>query len=88
MAIRKLPLRMCVGCGQSRPKRELIRVVKSKDGEFLVDTTGKMNGRGAYICPDLECLAKARKAKRLERTFECEIPARIYEGLEKELSNI
>ncbi|MGI6773281.1 MAG: YlxR family protein [Clostridiales bacterium] len=85
MPVKKQPLRKCTGCGESKPKRELVRVVKSPEGELSIDLTGKKNGRGAYICPDAECLKKARKAKRLERSFEMQVPDEIYERLEKEL---
>lgn len=66
-----------------KPKRELVRVVKSPEGEISLDTTGKKNGRGAYICPEKECLDKARKAKRLEKALETQIPTAVYEDLEK-----
>ena len=85
MPVKKQPLRKCTGCGESKPKRELVRVVNSPEGELSIDLTGKKNGRGAYICPDAECLKKARKAKRLERSFEMQVPDEIYERLEKEL---
>ena len=78
-------MRRCVGCMEQRPKRELIRVVRSPEGEISLDTTGKKSGRGAYLCPDPACLAKARKARRLERALECEIPDEVYERIEKEL---
>ena len=83
--IKKIPMRRCVGCMEQRPKRELIRVVRSPEGEISLDTTGKKSGRGAYRCPDPACLAKARKARRLERALECEIPDEVYERIEKEL---
>ena len=83
--IKKIPMRRCVGCMDQRPKRELIRVVRSPEGEISLDTTGKKSGRGAYLCPDPACLAKARKARRLERALECEIPDEVYERIEKEL---
>ena len=83
--IKKIPMRRCVGCMEQRPKRELIRVVRSPEGEISFDTTGKKSGRGAYLCPDPACLAKARKARRLERALECEIPDEVYERIEKEL---
>ena len=70
MAIRKIPQRKCVGCGTSKDKKELIRVVKNAEGEISVDLTGKKNGRGAYICHSVKCLNSAVKAKRLERAFE------------------
>ncbi len=83
--IKKIPMRRCVGCMEQRPKRELIRVVRSPEGEISLDTTGKKSGRGAYLCPDPACLAKARKTRRLERALECEIPDEVYERIEKEL---
>ena len=86
MKQRKIPLRMCSGCGERKEKRELIRVVRSPEGEVLMDATGKKSGRGAYLCPDADCLRKARKAKRLERSLECAIPPEVYERLEGELA--
>ncbi len=88
MKPKKIPLRKCVGCQEMKPKKELCRVVKSPQGEIALDTTGKMPGRGAYLCHSLDCLKVARKAKRLERAFACAIPAEVYEKLEEEwLSN-
>ena len=87
MTIRKVPVRMCTGCNEHKPKKELIRVVKSPDGEISIDHKGKKSGRGAYICPNLECLKKARKARRLERVFECQIPDEVYQRLEEELQD-
>ncbi|MGN0626567.1 MAG: RNase P modulator RnpM [Oscillospiraceae bacterium] len=78
-------MRMCTGCGEMKPKRELIRVVKSPEGEIALDRTGRLPGRGAYVCPDLECLKKARKTRRLERVFSSAIPEEVYDALEKEL---
>ncbi|HOA34556.1 MAG: YlxR family protein [Clostridiales bacterium] len=86
MRVKKQPIRRCTGCGESKPKRELVRVVRSPEGEISIDKTGKKNGRGAYICPNPECLKKAKKAKRLDRSFEMQVPDEIYEQLEKELS--
>lgn len=80
-APKKIPMRQCVGCREMKPKKELIRIVRSKEGEISVDFTGKKSGRGAYICPGEECLKKAVKAKSLSHAFECEIPAEIYESL-------
>ena len=82
---RKTPMRMCTGCGEMRPKQELIRIVRSPEGAINVDTTGKMPGRGAYVCKSVECLALARKKRRLERAFSCAIEEDVYERLEKEL---
>ena len=87
MAIKKIPMRKCLGCMEQKPKKELVRVVKSADGDISLDLTGKKNGRGAYICPEVSCLEKAKKAKRLERAFECAIPAEVYETMESELKN-
>lgn len=87
MAIKKIPMRKCLGCMEQKPKKELVRVVKSADGDISLDLTGKKNGRGAYICPEVSCLEKAKKAKRLERAFECTIPAEVYEAMESELKN-
>ena len=78
---KKIPVRRCVGCNAQRPKRELVRVVRSPEGEISIDLRGKAPGRGAYLCPSAACLAKARKAKRLERTFEVPIPDGIYDRL-------
>ena len=86
-AERKIPLRQCVGCGEDKEKKAMLRVIKTSEGEILLDDTGKKNGRGAYICPEVSCLEKAKKAKRLERAFECAIPAEVYEAMESELKN-
>lgn len=82
---KKIPVRMCAGCGEHFPKKELVRVVRSAEGAISVDLTGKKSGRGAYICKSVDCLRKARKARRLERGFACMIPAEVYERLEKEM---
>lgn len=78
MTGRKTPMRKCNGCGELKPKNELVRVVKSPQGEVSVDYTGRKPGRGAYICPCEQCLLKAKKAKRLERVFEMPIPDEVY----------
>lgn len=83
---KKIPERKCTGCGESKPKSELLRVVKSPEGEISLDFTGKKSGRGAYICRSPVCLKKARKAKRLERNLECAIPDEVYDALEAALS--
>lgn len=85
MQNRKIPLRKCTGCGEMKPKKELVRVVRSPENEISLDLTDKKNGRGAYICRNAECLKKAQKAKRIERSFECVIPGEIYEAMEREL---
>ncbi len=87
MKQKKLPLRMCAGCGEHKPKKELVRVVKSPEGEISLDLTGRKPGRGAYICPARDCLQKARKAHRLERAFSCQIPDAVYDAMEKELTD-
>ncbi len=86
MKQKKLPLRLCAGCGAHKPKKELVRVVKSPEGEISLDLSGKKPGRGAYICPARECLQKARKARRLEKAFSCQIPDAVYDAMEKELA--
>ena len=82
---KKIPQRQCMGCRERKAKRELIRVVRGTDGNVSVDFSGKLNGRGAYICPDPECLRKAQKAKSLERSLETPIPEQVYERLIKEV---
>lgn len=86
MQTKKIPMRKCTGCGEMKPKKELVRIVKTPENEILLDLTGKKNGRGAYICPDAECLRKARKAKRIERAFECTVPDEVFEIMEQELN--
>ncbi len=83
---KKIPLRMCVGCHEMKPKKELIRVVRSPEGEISLDLTGRKNGRGAYVCMDPACLKKARKARAFERKFEASIGDEIYEALEAQLA--
>lgn len=87
MKPKKIPMRMCLGCSEMKPKKELVRVVKSKEGGISLDLTGKKAGRGAYICADTECLKKARKARRLEKSFSCRIDDEIYDAMEKELTS-
>ena len=84
--IRKLPLRICVGCQERKPKRELIRIVRSPDGEVAVDPTGKKSGRGAYICPRIVCLQKAIKGKRLEKNLQVPITPAVIDALHKMLA--
>lgn len=88
MSVKKIPMRMCTGCREMKPKKELIRVVRSTDGEIRLDLTGKLNGRGAYICKCGECLKKAQKTNALARAFECGVSPEIYTQLEKELEAI
>ena len=87
MKTKKIPMRMCLGCNEMKPKKELVRIVKSAEGEVSLDLTGKKSGRGAYICRDAECLNKARKARRLERSFSCKISDEIYDSMGAELKN-
>ena len=82
---KKIPMRQCLGCRELKPKRELIRAVRSPEGEISLDFKGKLPGRGAYLCPDPECLKKAVKAKALERAFSSLIPDEIYEQLQKQM---
>ncbi len=85
---RKVPMRMCVGCREMKPKRELVRVVKPQEGEAHMDLTGKNPGRGAYVCAKLECFKKARKTKGLERALECKIPDEVFDALEKQIPEV
>ncbi len=82
---KKIPMRQCLGCREMKPKCELIRAVKSPDGEVNLDFKGKMPGRGAYLCPNGECLKKAMKSKALERAFSVQIPEEIYEELRQQM---
>ena len=79
--MKKIPLRTCMGCNEKRPKKELIRIVKNKDGLISIDRTGKLDGRGAYICDNIQCLEKVIKSKKLEKIFDITISSEIYENL-------
>ncbi len=79
--VKKIPMRMCVGCGEMKPKKEMIRVLKISDDGFIIDKTGKKNGRGAYICSSEDCLLKAIKNHGLERSFKMKISDEVYENL-------
>lgn len=87
MKVKKIPLRMCTGCMEMKPKKELIRVVKNKENEISIDLHGKKPGRGAYICRNIQCLEKAVKTKRLERNLETKINDEIYDKLKEEIVN-
>ncbi len=87
-AVRKIPMRKCVGCNEKKEKKELIRVLKTPEGEILLDATGRQNGRGAYLCRSTECLRKAVRSKGLERSLGMSIPAEVLETLEKEMSEL
>lgn len=85
---KKIPMRKCVGCNEMKSKKELIRVIHTPEDAIVVDATGRKNGRGAYICPRLECFAAARKSKGLERSLKLTIPEDIYEELQKEMKAV
>ena len=82
---RKIPMRMCVGCREMKPKKELLRVVKPQDGDARIDRTGKASGRGAYVCDSVECLKKARKTRALERALETTLEDAVFDQLEAQL---
>ena len=84
--VRKIPVRQCLGCNEHKPKKEMIRVVRTPEGEIVLDTVGKRSGRGAYVGPKKACFAKARKSKRIENILECKIPEEIYDEMEKSIS--
>jgi predicted RNA-binding protein YlxR (DUF448 family) len=83
---KKVPIRRCTGCGEHFPKNTLIRVLRTPEGEIILDLTGKKSGRGAYICKSAACLKKARKSRRLESSLECQISDALYEKMEEELT--
>ena len=87
-ANRKGPMRQCTGCGEMKNKKEMLRVLKTAEGEVVLDATGRRNGRGAYLCFSKECLQKARKNRGLERSLKMGIPSEVYDNLEKELSEL
>ena len=82
---KKIPQRQCMGCRERKNKRDMLRVVRGTDGEVSLDFSGKLNGRGAYVCPNPECLKKARKSRALERCLEVAIPEEVYDRMEKEM---
>lgn len=84
--VKKIPMRQCLGCNEHKPKSELMRVVRTPEGETVLDFTGKKSGRGAYVCHSLSCLRKARKSKRLEKNLNCTISDEVYDKMESELS--
>lgn len=85
---KKTPLRKCLGCQEMKDKKALIRIVKDQENQFMIDPTGKKNGRGAYVCKDVSCFEKAFKTKGLERSFKMAIPQEVYDALRKELEKI
>lgn len=86
--VKKVPMRKCIGCSEMKSKKELIRVIRTPEGEILLDATGRKNGRGAYVCPTRDCLHKAIKSRGLERSFKMPIPKEIYDSLEKEMEEL
>ena len=84
---RKIPERQCLGCNEHKPKKELLRVLRTPEGEVMLDFTGKKSGRGAYICRDVKCLKKARKSRRIERSLGVSIPEEVYDKMESELED-
>ena len=83
--VKKIPTRRCTGCGEHFPKNTLIRVLRTTEGEIILDLTGKKSGRGAYICKNAQCLKKARKSRRIETSLECQISEELYNRMEEEL---
>ncbi len=86
MQQKKIPMRKCVGCNESKSKKELVRIVRSPEGDISLDTTGKKSGRGAYICPSADCLKKAVKSKRIDKILEVTVPVSVYEEAERLLT--
>ncbi len=84
--VKKIPVRQCLGCNEHKPKTELLRVVRSPEGEISLDFTGKKSGRGAYLCRDIKCMRRARKSKRIDKTLEVAIPEAVYDAMESELA--
>lgn len=85
---RKIPMRQCIGCREMKNKKELLRILKTPEEQFVIDLTGKKNGRGAYLCRKTECFEAARKTKGLERSFQCPVPGEVYEQLLKEMRDL
>ncbi len=88
MSTKKVPLRQCIGCGEMKSKKELIRILKTETEGIVIDATGRKNGRGAYVCPDVGCYRRAVKNKGLERSFKMAVPREVYESLEKEMERL
>ena len=83
--VKKIPQRQCLGCNEHKPKSELLRVIRTPEGEIVLDFTGKRSGRGAYICKSKTCLTRARKSRRIDKNLECTVPEEVYDRMEKEL---
>ena len=88
MGVKKIPLRQCIGCGEMKSKKEMLRVIKTPEDAIMIDATGRKNGRGAYICQNVDCLRKAIKNKGLERSLKMGIPEEVYEQLTQEMESI
>ena len=88
MQTKKIPLRKCTGCQEMKSKKELMRILRTSEGEIVLDTTGRKNGRGAYVCCTMECFEKAVRNKGLERSLKCKVPQETYEILKKEIESI
>ncbi|MGI5969890.1 MAG: RNase P modulator RnpM [Lachnospiraceae bacterium] len=88
MKNKKVPMRQCVGCRELRNKKDLMRILKTPDNNVIFDDTGRMNGRGAYICPSVECLKKARRTKAIERSLDISIPDEVYDAIERQMSEL
>ena len=88
MKNKKVPMRQCVGCRELRNKKDLMRMLKTPDNNVIFDDTGRMNGRGAYICPSVECLKKARRTKAIERSLDISIPDEVYDAIERQMSEL
>lgn len=87
-AVRKIPMRQCIGCGEMKSKKEMIRILRTTEGDIVLDAAGRKNGRGAYLCCSPECYRKAARSKGLERALKTAIPAEVYEDLEKEIDKL
>lgn len=88
MSTKKIPLRQCIGCGEMKNKKEMIRILKTESGEITLDATGRKNGRGAYLCPDMECFRKAVKTRGIEHSFRMPVSQDVYAALEKEMERL
>ena len=88
MSVKKIPLSQCIGCGEMKNKREMIRILKTAEGEIVLDATGRKNGRGAYLCPSMDCFLKAKKSRGLDRSFKMAVPAEVDGRLEKEMGEL
>lgn len=88
MKNKKVPMRQCVGCRELRNKKDLMRILRTPDNDVIFDDTGRMNGRGAYICPSVECLKKARRTKAIERSLDISIPDEVYDAIERQMSEL